>query len=239
MKNLDSSYFYTERPEHIHPRQQEVAEYLFLHRPKEMHFQDPSGRTEAKWSDCTKHNLFVPLLDPNNEMNTLYAVPIFCFRWFFLTIEDTQLKFPASVGTAAKVLLAPKPDVVFGSHLKGGIFDDPVYTDSSPSVFCLDREKVQSFLSVQEFSDLSLGAIDDIFCFPTFAIERKSDSGSLYYAQNQLIGLFRCMIEAQAIAQRRISSFLPILAMGLVNVGNWVEFWAAWFGDEKQVIPVS
>ena len=72
MENIDASYFYTERPENIHPRQQEVAEYLFLRRPKEMHFQDPSGRTEAKWSDCTKRNLFVPLLDPKNEMNTLY-----------------------------------------------------------------------------------------------------------------------------------------------------------------------
>ena len=126
---------------------------------------------------------------------------------------------------------------MFGSHLGGGLFDDPVYTESSPSLFYLDRQKVQSLLSVQEFADLSLGAIGDIFCFPTFAIERKSDSGSLYYAQNQLIGMFRCMIEAQTIAQRRICSLLPILAMGLVNVGNWVEFWAAWFGDEKQVIP--
>ena len=46
------------------------------------------------------------------------------------------------------------------------------------------------------------------------------------------------MIQARAVAQRRISSSLPILAMGLINVGNWVEFWAAWFGDEKQVIPM-
>ena len=79
MENMDAAYFYAERPENVHPRQEEVAEYLFLHRPKEMHFQDPSGRTEAKWSDCTKHNLFLPLLDPKNEMNTLYSIQS-CFH---------------------------------------------------------------------------------------------------------------------------------------------------------------
>ena len=151
-------------------------------------------------------------------------------------MEDVQLKYPAIISTITKTLTAPKPDVVFGSRLDASQYIDPVYKDEPLSVYSLDAERVQSLFPVSEFSDVSCGAIGDRFCFPTFAIERKSDSGSCFFAQNQLIGALRCILEAQTIAKRRISSSLPVLALGLVNVGNWAEFWGAWPSEDDQVI---
>ena len=151
-------------------------------------------------------------------------------------MEDVQLKFPAVIGTIAKTLTAPKSDVVFGSRLDASQYIDPVYKDEPPSVYSLDGERVRSIFTVSEFSDVSCGAIEDKFCFPTFTIQRKSDSGSCFLAQNQLFGTLRCILEAQMIAKRRINNSLPVLALGLVNVGNWTEFWGAWPSEDDQVI---
>ena len=151
-------------------------------------------------------------------------------------MEDVQLKFPAAISAIAKTLIAPKPDVIFGSRLDASQYIDPVYKNEPPSVYSLDGERVQSIFTVSEFSDISCGAIGDKFCFPTFTIERKSDSGSCFFAQNQLFGTFRCILEAQTIAKRRINNSLPVLALGLVNVGNWTEFWGAWPSEDDQVI---
>lgn len=145
---------------------------------------------------------------------------------------DVQLEYPSKLAAISKDLTAPKPDVVFGSRLDASQYNDPVYKDEPPSVYSLDSERLESLLSVSEFCDRSCGAISEKFCFPTFAIERKSDNGSCFLAQNQLIQTLRCMLEAQWIAKGRINTDLPVLALGIVNVGNWVEFWAAWPNDE-------
>jgi hypothetical protein len=95
------------------------------------------------------------------------------------------------------------------------------------SDLALDSKRVKDLLSMNDFSDVSCGMTGE-FAFPSFVIERKSDSGSLFFAQNQLIGALRCIFEAQLIAQQKLDQKLPVLALGLVNVGNWIEFWAAW-----------
>jgi hypothetical protein len=45
------------------------------------------------------------------------------------------------------------------------------------------------------------------------------------------------MHEAQAIVQRKIDKNLPAIALGIVNVGNWVELWGCWRAAE--VLPYS
>lgn len=37
-----------------------------------------------------------------------------------------------------------------------------------------------------ELVEAGCGATDENFCFPTFVVERKSNCGSLYQAENQL-----------------------------------------------------
>jgi len=83
-------------------------------------------------------------------------------------------------------------------------------------------------LSAQEFSEIACGAVGEKFCFPTVAIERQSDSGSTYFAENQLLGSLLCIYESQRIAKRRFDENLPHLALGIVNAGNWVELWGCW-----------
>ena len=73
MGDIQDLFFYDERPSTVHSCQAEVVEYLFLKRPRAMHFQsDPTGKTESKWSECTKQGVFLPLFDPRSEMNTMY-----------------------------------------------------------------------------------------------------------------------------------------------------------------------
>jgi hypothetical protein len=43
--------------------------------------------------------------------------------------------------------------------------------------------------------------------------------------------------DAQTILKERINSQLPVLPMGLVNVGNLVEFWAGWVNPAGKVNP--
>jgi hypothetical protein len=73
MGNVKDSFFYAEHPSTAYPRQADVVEFLFLKRPRAMHFQgDPTGKTENKWSECTKQDIFLPLFDSRSEMNIMY-----------------------------------------------------------------------------------------------------------------------------------------------------------------------
>lgn len=142
-------------------------------------------------------------------------------------IEDVTLKFPRRLENVAEALIAPKPDILFGTYLNRATVDSDVYESQEPGIFSLDHHTM-SVLTAQEFSEISCGAIDEQFCFPTVAIQRKSDSGSSYFAENQLLGLLCCIYESQHIAKWRFDENLPHLALGLVNVGNWVELWGCW-----------
>src|SRR5271167_2071785 len=95
-------------------------------------------------------------------------------------------------------------------------------------MFSLDHRRLRPLLSMSELLDLSCGTIREGFCFPTLVMERKGDCGPLYYAQNQILGALRCMFKTQTITKSKINNTLPILPLGIFNVGHWIEFWACW-----------
>jgi len=132
------------------------------------------------------------------------------------------------MGDVAKELTIPKPDVVFGSFINRSSLESEFFTDQIPSMFSLDHRRLLPLLSMPELLDLSCGAVGEGFCFPTLVIERKRDCGPLFFAQNQVLGALRCMFEAQTVANRKVDKTLPVLPLGIVNVGNWIEFWACW-----------
>jgi hypothetical protein len=136
----------------------------------------------------------------------------------------------------SKSLGAPKPDTLFGSYLNRGTLMTHIYGTGRPGIFSIDHQLVKH-LSPVELSEVACGALGEQFCFPLFVVERKSDSGALFHAQNQLLGSLSCMYEAQAIVQRKFDKNLPAIALGIVNVGNWVELWGCWRAAE--VLPHS
>ena len=93
-------------------------------------------------------------------------------------IEDVTFKFPRRLENVAEALTAPKPDILFGTYLNRATVDSDVYESQEPGIFSLDHHTM-SVLTAQEFSEISCGAIGEQFCFPTVAIQRKSDSGSV------------------------------------------------------------
>ena len=145
-----------------------------------------------------------------------------------LRIQDVTLNFPKKFEKAANSLTAPKPDIVFGAYINRATLKLDMYEYQDPGVYFINHHDLVKSLSSQEFSEIGCGAIGEQFCFPTVAIERKSDSGSLFFAQNQLLGALCCIYEAQKIARLHFSSTLPHLAIGIVNVGHNVEVWAMW-----------
>ena len=149
------------------------------------------------------------------------------FRANRYRIEDVTLKFPRRMENIAKAEPVPKPDILFGAYLNRATVDSDVYESQDPGIFSLDHHAM-SGLTAQEFSEISCGALGEQFCFPTVAIERKSDSGSVHFAENQLLGSLCCIYESQHIAKRRFDENLPHLGLGIVNVGNWVELWGCW-----------
>jgi hypothetical protein len=138
------------------------------------------------------------------------------------------LKFPKKFEKATKSLIAPKPDILFGAYLNQATLKLDTYEYQDPGIYFIDHHDLEKILSSQEFSEIGCGALGEQFCFPTIAIERKNDSGSLFLAQNQLLGALCCIYEAQRIAKLHFSSTLPHLAIGIVNVGHNIEVWAMW-----------
>lgn len=138
--------------------------------------------------------------------------------------EDVTFKFPNTVGVVARELIAPKPDCAFGCFLNLSNWETH-YFPEDPSIFSIDIPRLRGLVNLRDYSELSCGIVGD-FSLPTFAIARESDSGAVFFAENQLLGTFRCFYEAQCVARRRIDKTLPVLPLGIVNVGNLVEFWA-------------
>jgi hypothetical protein len=138
------------------------------------------------------------------------------------------LEFPKKLEKAAKALIAPKPDILFGAYINRAILKLHMYEYQDPGIYFINHHDLEKELSAQEFSEIGCGAIGEQFCFPTVAIVRKSDSGSLFFVQNQLLCSLCCIYESQRIARRHFSPDLPCLAIGIVNVGNHVEVWGMW-----------
>ena len=101
-------------------------------------------------------------------------------------------------------------------------------------MFSLDYHCLHPLLSMAELLDLSCGAIGEGLYFPKLVIEHKSDCGPLYFVQNQVLGALRCIFEAQTVAQCKLDKTLPVLPFGIVNVGNWIEFWTCWHGGTEE-----
>jgi hypothetical protein len=125
----------------------------------------------------------------------------------------------------AKALTAPKPDVLFGAYFSRASVELCASKSKDPGIFSLDHRTMEAHSS-QEFSEITCGAVGERFCFPTVAIGCKSDSDSVYHAQNDLLGSLCCIYESQYIAKR-----LPHPALGIVSVANWVELWGCWSGN--------
>ena len=138
------------------------------------------------------------------------------------------MKFPKKLEKVAKALTAPKPDILFGAYINRATLKLDMYEYQDPGIYFINHHDLEEALSAQEFSEIGCGAIGEQFCFPTVAIERKSDSESLFFAQNQLLGSLCCIYESQKIARRHFAPDLPLLAIGFVNVGNNVEVWGMW-----------
>jgi len=225
-------------------RQIEAAAYILLERPEEMYRFSMKGKTEACWGSVTKDMVFIPLIDPTKAMNLMYAPPASPPWLTNIRLGETTLKYPISMGKVAAELTAPKPDIAFFSHMNLSSLEGDLWSASTrkpfmstPTLFTLDDDALLARLSWRESQEICCGARSAGFHCPTFVVERKSDSGSLFYAENQFLGSIRCMLEAQAILKERINSHLPVLPMGLVNVGNLVEFWAAWVNPAGKVNP--
>jgi len=138
------------------------------------------------------------------------------------------------VGKFSGDLTPPKPDIIFGSALNRAALIDELKDNIKISNFSLDHRRLEEMLNMTELLEVGCGVTEDLFCFPTFVVERKSDNGSLYAVENQLLGAFRCIFEAQKIAQSRVNTNLPILPLGITNVGNWISLWAGWPNSSRE-----
>jgi hypothetical protein len=150
------------------------------------------------------------------------------FSLSLFRMGDVTLKFPKKFEKAAKSLTAPKPDVLFGAYINRASAKLNRRKSKDPGIYSIHHFDLEKVLSAQEYSEIGCGATGERFCFPTVAIERKSDSGSLYFVQNQLLGSLCCIYEAQKIARLHFSPTLPHLAIGIANVGHNIEVWAMW-----------
>ena len=143
--------------------------------------------------------------------------------------------------SVSKELTIPKPDALFGSHLNRTRLRASLYGDGSKkSIFNLDSRTVNTLMTnMNDYNDITCGISGYSFGFPIFVIERKSDSGSMYFAENQLFGSLICTLQAQRVAKQRVNEDLPALALGFVNVGNLIEFWIGFDVEEDgEVYPI-
>ena len=131
-------------------------------------------------------------------------------------------------------LTSPKPDILYGSSINRSNLVSEFFEDRPLSKFSLDHHRLRQMMTLTELLEAGCGATGENFCFPTFVVERKSDCGPLYHAENQLLGALRCMLDAQKIAKARVHNELPVLPLGIVNVGNWVSFWACWPNESRE-----
>jgi hypothetical protein len=135
---------------------------------------------------------------------------------------DSILQYPSRFADLSTRAMSPKPDLMVGCYINGKSVDLAL----SHNTFA--RFHVQTLVDAgfapEDMDDISCGLIaSNVFAFPTVLIERKSDNGSLYVAQNQVLGGLTCILEAIDTTTRRLGNELDIPAIGLVNYGNLVE----------------
>lgn len=135
--------------------------------------------------------------------------------------------------------MSPQPDILYGSSINRSNFVSEFFEDRQASKFSLDHRRLRQIMTITELLEAGCGATGENFCFPTFVVERESDCEPLFPAENQLLGCLRCMFDAQKIAKSRIDNDLPVLPLGIANVGNWISFWACWPNDSREDVSFS
>ena len=78
METYEDAYFYDDRPAKLHQNQDLAIKYLFLDRPNQMLRVATAGATEGRWAKSTRDCLFLPLLNPTDEISILYLLPTIC-----------------------------------------------------------------------------------------------------------------------------------------------------------------
>jgi len=131
----------------------------------------------------------------------------------------------------AQMMTASKPDILFGLADLAFRVPDP----SEPTlgqfgvihnIYEFDPRVYRMFgLTSEEIGILKCGIKGRFLSFPLLVVERKADGGSGYACRNQLFTGLISIYEAHILAQRKISTQLPCLALGMVNVGDNFELY--------------
>ena len=152
------------------------------------------------------------------------------------------MKYPSDA-TNVKPLTIPKPDWICGIQLEQ--MPPDVYASlypnqpPSPKLSIPVSELNLVFTKASQFQDLCAG-IGQSFALPQIIVERNSMAGgSLFSCQNQLFGGLRCIISAMRLLKENVSAELEIVALGMCNVGNYIELWAMTEIDNKVHSPFA
>jgi hypothetical protein len=124
----------------------------------------------------------------------------------------------------SKSMTCAKPDLIFGlSFSAGNTIEVPAIRTVKTNRYKVDAALLKLF--DLEFGIVKCGLRGRSFGFPLLVLERKSDSGNAYVARSQIFTGLLSIYEAQKVAQEKISARLPILALGLCNVGDYFELY--------------
>jgi hypothetical protein len=150
------------------------------------------------------------------------------------------LKYPSDLSNV-KQLTSPNPDLLLGATLDW--VDDAAIAAGlgiqiDPHKIVLKLNDINRvFRSFSDHSVLSAG-VSNSFGLPQLLVERKSMSGeSLHSCQHQLMGGLRCVVAAMQLVETRLKANLPVVALGLAIVGNYVEVWCMFQYDS--MVPIS
>ena len=124
----------------------------------------------------------------------------------------------------AQMMTASKPDILFG--LADLAFRVPDPSEPTLGQFGVIHNIYEFDPRVYRMFGLTSEEIGILKCgIKGLVIEQKEDSGSGYVCRNQLFTGLISIYEAHILAQRKISSQLPCLALGMVNVGDNFELY--------------
>ena len=130
----------------------------------------------------------------------------------------------------AQKMTASKPDILFG--LADVAFRVPDRSEPTLGQFGVINNLYEFDPRVYRMFGLTSEEIGILKCgIKGLVIEQKEDGGSGYVCRNQLFTGLMSIYEAHILTQRKISTRLPCLALGMVNIGNNFE-WYCMINDE-------
>jgi hypothetical protein len=126
----------------------------------------------------------------------------------------------------AKSMRCAKPDLLFGLSGSSGNINVPQISSIKTDRYKFDFGLLTLLrLTTEDFEVVKCRLRGCSFSFPVLVLERESDGGNAYVARNQVFTCLLSVYEAQKLAQEKISPRLPILALGLCNVGDYFELY--------------